>query len=252
MNETKNFNNIPPIGNKRNEFGLLEQVDYIFTESGNVDWRKMVKPEFLVVNKQSFERRNQTVPASTEGLDDSDLLILLGGIKDLARLRGYSSVTHTPIQSGPGFCSVRTTIQWLPNFETSMQAVSFDSLADASERNTQGFSSVYLSAIAENRGFVRAVRNFLGINIAGKDEVGVDSIQEETKTIISNGEPSKFLEQILERNNIKFESFKNRMVKEKIAGAEDWNSVSDIPSAQIWEIADIVNKLLEARKQKQS
>src|ERR1700722_13316795 len=37
--------NIPSIVRKRNEYGFLENVDYVFKEDGKVDWRKMIKPE---------------------------------------------------------------------------------------------------------------------------------------------------------------------------------------------------------------
>ena len=46
------FNNIPPTEFIRNKYGLLNNVNYVFDESGRVNWRKMVAPEFLVPNKQ--------------------------------------------------------------------------------------------------------------------------------------------------------------------------------------------------------
>lgn len=235
---------------KRDENGLLPFVKYAYNADGSINWRKMIKPEFLVVNKQAFERRKQDVPKSIEGVDDKDLLILLGGIKDLARLRGYTFVQHTPIVTSPNYCSVRTTINWTPNFETDGESITFDSLADASTQNTNGFAKLYLAAIAENRGFVRAVRNFLGINIAGQDEVGADYVEEEPTD--SNGNPHKFLEGILTRNSIKFESFKNRMVQKKVDGAEKWETLKDVPSNQVWEVASLVQQILDAKKQAQS
>ena len=38
---------------KRNEHGLLENVDYTFKEDGSIDWRAMIKPEFLYPNKEN-------------------------------------------------------------------------------------------------------------------------------------------------------------------------------------------------------
>ncbi len=42
------------VATKRDESGLIVQpkIDYVFHEDGTVDWRKMVKQEFLVPNKQ--------------------------------------------------------------------------------------------------------------------------------------------------------------------------------------------------------
>ncbi len=37
---------------KRNEFGLLEGVEYKFNEDGSVNWRAMIKPEHLYPNRE--------------------------------------------------------------------------------------------------------------------------------------------------------------------------------------------------------
>ena len=71
----------------RNRYGLLENKEYIFNEDGSIDWRSMIKPEFLYPNKGWFDIRNKTVPTSVDGLEDKQLLIMLGGIKELAKLR---------------------------------------------------------------------------------------------------------------------------------------------------------------------
>ena len=46
-----------PSATKRDESGLIIQpkIDYVFNENGTVDWRKMVKEEFLVPNKQKTQ-----------------------------------------------------------------------------------------------------------------------------------------------------------------------------------------------------
>ena len=74
----------------RDDNGLISQpkIDYVFDERGFVDWRKMVKTEYLVANRQ------RTQEADVTQLEDKDLLILLGGIKELAQIRGYSSVEY--------------------------------------------------------------------------------------------------------------------------------------------------------------
>ena len=75
----------------RDEHGLISEpkVEYVFSEDGFVNWRKMVKPEYLVANRQ------KTQAADVTQLEDKDLLILLGGLKDLAQIRGYSSVEYS-------------------------------------------------------------------------------------------------------------------------------------------------------------
>ena len=42
----------PPKVIKRNEYGLMEGLDYVYQENGLVNWRKMIKPEYLVPNRQ--------------------------------------------------------------------------------------------------------------------------------------------------------------------------------------------------------
>ena len=58
----------------RNKDGLINGVDYVFTEDGLIDWRKMVKPEHLVPNK------DRTSETDVTKLKDYQLIILLGGI----------------------------------------------------------------------------------------------------------------------------------------------------------------------------
>ena len=71
---------------KRDDNGLLDGVNYVFNEEGLVDWRKMVKQEYLVANRQ----RAKSLDVSE--LEDKDLLILLVGIKELAQIIGYKSL----------------------------------------------------------------------------------------------------------------------------------------------------------------
>ena len=80
---------------KRNEHGLLESVDYEFNKDGSVNWRAMINSEHLYPNKEHFEMRKMPVPESIEGLEDNQLLIKLGGIKELLKLRGVKSVGYS-------------------------------------------------------------------------------------------------------------------------------------------------------------
>jgi hypothetical protein len=42
---------------KRNDYGLLSNATYLFNEDGSVDWRSMIKDEFLYPNKGWFDSR---------------------------------------------------------------------------------------------------------------------------------------------------------------------------------------------------
>ena len=87
-------NNEGPAKFKRNEHGLLENIPYHFNEDGSVNWRAMIKNEHLFPNKSWFEMRKLSMPTSIDGLKDNQLLIKLGGIKELARLSGFSNVSY--------------------------------------------------------------------------------------------------------------------------------------------------------------
>jgi hypothetical protein len=243
-------NCVPPVKWERNEFGLLKHIDYVFNEDGSVNWRKMIKPEYLVVNKKNFEKRNQKAPESIEGVDDKDLLILLGGIRNLAMIRGFSKFQHHPLCVQPGYAAIRTTVTWFPNFEWNNVSVESDGWADAHKNNTTGFTQLYFPSIAENRGFIRAVRNFLNIKIVGADEIGPDSMPEDedagTQENIS-GKAQDRLAELLKKHNVAFPNFKNRMIQNGF-DAEEWTSVKNIPSDKIFDVINVTNKLLAARK----
>ena len=66
---------------KRDENGLISGVKYVYTEDGLIDWRKMIKSEYLVINKDSVKGETDITK-----LKDWQLIILLGGIKELAQI----------------------------------------------------------------------------------------------------------------------------------------------------------------------
>ena len=101
--------------------GLIENKEYKFTPDGFVDWRAMIDPQFLYPNKDFFEIRKLSIPASIEGLDDKQLLIMLGGIKELARLRGFKSVRYNIKHEAPNYVTAMCCIEWIGNFETSSE-----------------------------------------------------------------------------------------------------------------------------------
>lgn len=148
---------------KRDTYGLLECVDYIFNSDSTINWRAMINKEHLVPNRDAFKNQKDVnlKEIDVSALPDNQLLILLAGIKELAQIRGYKNVAYEVIQAQPDYVAVKCTIDWAPNYETSMEPVSFSALADAHLDNTKDFAKNFLMAIAENRAFIRAVRSFL-------------------------------------------------------------------------------------------
>ena len=227
---------IPPKTLKRNEFGLLENppIPYVFNEDGYVNWRKMIRPEFLVANKQ------RTQETDISKLEDKDLLILLGGIKELAQIRGFTCVSYDVPDAGPNYVIASCYINWIGNYETSNVDVSFQSLADASPDNTQSFARNYLAAIAENRAFVRCVRNFLKINIVGQEEVGVKVIEEPgSDNPIS---PAAVLHNLMKEKGISFDQIQKRLIKDKYEKAEELASINEISKPKIFELIERIKK----------
>jgi hypothetical protein len=223
---------------ERDENGLISQpkIEYIFDDRGFVNWRKMVKVEHLVANRQ----RTQESDASQ--LEDKDLLILLGGIKELAQIRGYSSVEYDVKTPSADYVVATCRIKWIPNFETEGREVVFSAIADASPGNTHSFASDYLAAIAENRSFVRCVRNFLRVNIVGQDELGAGGGSKQAQTnataALVSFNPKEHLLGLMSQKGISFDKLRARLVKEAYEKADTFKSVKDIPNIKIFELID--------------
>ena len=238
---------------KRNEHGLLESVDYIFNEDGSVNWRAMINPEHLYPNKDWFEMRKMPVPESIEGLDDSQLLIKLSGIKELAKLRGTHSVTYDVEESSDERAVVRCVINFMPNYENGLDthhSLYYSSLANATIHNTNGFAAKFLECIAENRAFVRTVRNFLGIHIVGADEI--DSSKNKSPIVAppSSSSAKDISPQgiLKEKSKVSFEEFKNGLRKwyadkkyvNDPEAIKSWKDYKDIPSKECRKLLKLV------------
>jgi hypothetical protein len=226
----------PPKLLKRNEFGLLEEppIPYVFNDDGYVNWRKMIRPEYLVPNKQRTQETDITK------LEDKDLLILLGGIKELAQIRGFTCVSYDVPEASPNYVIASCYINWIGNYETSNVDVSFQALADASPDNTQSFARNYLAAIAENRAFVRCVRNFLKINIVGQEEIGVKVIDEPVSD--NPMSPATVLHNLMKEKGISFEQIQKRLIKDKYEKAEEVTSINDLSKPKIFELIERIKK----------
>jgi len=241
---------------KRDEHGLLKNVEYHFNEDGSVDWRSMIKPKFLYPNKGWFDMRGQTVPTSIDGLKDNQLLIMLGGIKDLARLRGFHSVSFQT-NSEPDYVTSRCLISWTGNYESGGDHIHYEDVANATADNTDDFCYKFLETIACNRAFVRCVRNFLNINIVGADEIDKSNPKDEknrssgSKTT-SNAPitPSALLKSKSEAKygTDSFESFKDVLRELWTSGTyinedvKNWSSFDNIPAKEARKLIGIISK----------
>jgi hypothetical protein len=231
---------IPPNLFTRNKYGLIEDkgLNYIFNDDGTINWRKMVKTEHLVPNRQ------KTQETDVSKLQDKDLLILLGGIKELAQIRGYTSVEYKVVAASESYFATSCKITWLPNYETGGKEIIFESLADDTVNNTKSFARFFLAAIAENRAFVRCVRNFLKINIVSQEELGDAKLIDDSVSQNDNPtSPHALLEKVMKDKSINFDQLKKKLIKEKFDNAENLNSISDIPKAKIFELIERIKKV---------
>ena len=223
----------------RNDDGLLENVDYIFDEDGMVDWRKMVKTEHLVNNRQKTKETDVTK------LKDNELLILLAGIKELAQFRGYTDVSYDVTAPSSDYVVATCSITWVPNFETEGREVTFSAIGDASPNNTNSFARYFLGPIAENRAFVRCVRNFLKINIVGNDEVPAGNFVQPEENLTSEenlSNPTTILENLMSSKGVSFDKIKEKLLEEGEDKAKDYTSVSDIPRLKTFELIERIKK----------
>jgi hypothetical protein len=227
-------------GFSRDKNGFIQSIDYGFNPDNTINWRGMIKVEHLVPNRDSFKNSPdinlKEIDVST--LPDNKLLILLAGIKELAQIRGYENVEYEVIEARPDYVAVKCTINWIGNYETRNSKVSFSALADAHWDNTHNFAKNFLMAIAENRAFVRAVRNFLKINIVGSDEMGgKNSPVSNTEYEPSTGpDPVSLLQKTMNDYNISFDKIKDGAIRKGIEGAETWSNCDDVPPLSIFTI----------------
>ena len=228
--------------------GLIKGISYTLNNEGLVDWRKLINHDFLVPMNPKDKGKNP------DDLSDKQLLVLLHGYKELAQIRGYTSVNYDIVSPNPDYVIATCRISWIPNFETEDKEVVFSGVGDASISNTNKLTRHFLAATAENRAFVRCVRSFLRINILGKDELGdmkieppafVDSNSDNQDANLTD--PRIILSNLMRETKIDFKEVKKRLASEGVE-SEEFGSLDDVPNLKIFEYIP----KLRALKEKQS
>ena len=250
---------------ERNQHGLLSNVGYEFNENGSVNWRAMIKPEFLYPNKDWFTLRNKEIPSSSEGLRDNQLLIMLAGIKELANLRGFKSVTFETQSPSDGYVVAKCKVKWISNYESfysedhasADNTIVYEDVANATLDNTDSFASKFLETIACNRAFVRCVRNFLNVHIVGADEIDKSKGSNKPMPVVDSVAmlpmtPVGLLQKTLsDKHGISdFESFleklKDLWTNKQYCYADykkgDWAIWKDIPAKEARKLTAILSK----------
>jgi hypothetical protein len=251
--------NTPENKFQRNELGLIPSVSYIYNTDGSINWRSMIKPEFLVVQKNHEKTVIQKYNKDLKDLDlreveDRYLLILLSGIKDILKLRGYSRVDNKVDYVDNKKCVVTCSITFIPNFETNNIPIVFSDVGSASFDSTSGAYRLFIEAIAANRALVRCVRNALGINITGKDEFDEEanklfnkqSNQDEVIVQKNDFSVNGVLSAICHSHNLTFEDIKKiaeQYKKDMSSNISEWTSLASINTIDSFFLVNKINNL---------
>lgn len=236
---------------QKDDLGLFKSVTYDFKDDGFVNWKNMIPRKYIAVNTEYFEKKGIEVPTSIDGLEDKQLIILLPGIKELAKLRGVVSVERTVDESGPDRAVVTCKVVFTENYETRAgMPIVYSENANATLANTNSFSQFFLETIASNRAFVRAIRNALRIDIVGSDELSSVSYSNDNAESTGQVTPWMALAEAAKTYSGKaapegfksFEGFKQFLVDKKIEGAEAWNDWKDVPVSSIWKFITQLKK----------
>lgn len=225
--------------------GLIMDLEYKYDNYGFIDWRAMINPKHIVLNKNSVAKAG----LNYESLSDEDRekylrewpddkkIIRLAGFKEVARLRGYRSVKNRIEQFGDKVIC-HCSIDWLPNFEGCFEYVS---AASASPSNVAPEYSQALEAIACNRAFARAVRESLNIHVVSDEELDPNKVEEVSNAKIPSTHPRSQLIKKCQSMGIEFPA-----VKAMISGLGldnvDIVSFDTVPGATAMAVLDEVRK----------
>lgn len=247
--ENKTNSSIPPIARKRNEHGLLDSVDYKYRDDGSVDWRAMVSKEFLYPNK---DKTNET---DVSKLKDNELVIMLGGLKELARIRGFKSIEFSTNNPNSNFASTICKITWIPNYETEGREVTSSDGSCAHIDNVNDFMLHFLTECSINRSFARCIRSFLNINIVSHEELFDKTKKQEltskTDTVKETNDPYDPLRKVMSKLNMSFEKLQAKCVNAKehqFKDPQEWGCLEDIPKNDVFHLLKVLNKALESRQ----
>lgn len=222
----------------RNDNRLLNSVNYTYDKYGFIDYKKLIPQEYFVLNRWNYAKNGVDIDLLSEEekaaellkAKEEDLLILLRGFKEVARIRGYTSIDSEIVHYSNLDAVVKVTINWLPNIETGFEPLKVSCVKSASVNEpsiNQDFVH-YLPAIAENRAFVTVVRNSLNIPIIGRDEI----VDKKVEVKVASPKPNKFLEELCNKKGISFGMVLEHIEQEQLAAEIDasWVNFDKLPN----------------------
>jgi len=269
--------------NKRNDLGLLENIEYIFNADGTINWRAMLKPEHLYVNpdfekdlKEKFGVKSRKDIDITK-CDDNQLLVLLEGWRYLLKLRGVRAVNVRMDSISETKAAATCFIDFIPNFENP-EGLTWSSSASASLYNVSGSFQLHLEAMAENRAFARCVRAALGVKIYGKDEFDSNANKAFENALQTGSNPilnavtgkseakeaptapvvitpqdtlAKLCSNLDKNGSHSFDKIKQQAIANLAifdSDPNDWQKFDDIPNKDVWTLLTKINQAAASKK----
>ncbi len=231
----------------RDDRGLLKGAEYEFDRFGFINWRKLVSPEYVVLNRKECGKIGiDTKLISKEEkekylveLGDDKKLIKLAGFRELSRIRGVKSVDQPVHEGNSGVVYCQTKIVFIPNIETDYQELSYTAVASASVGDVAPEYSNFLAAIASNRAFGRCVREALGISVVTEEEMNPNEIVE----VNSSGAcPQSILEDKCKAKNISFETVLKGLEGQGIELDSGWVNFRSLPAYHVITAMELIKK----------
>ncbi len=229
---------------KRNEVGLVEGINYVYTSDGKIDWKKMFLPEHLYIKPDSHQKVADELGKPIEAISvtevpDKYLISTLQGARYLCTLRGVESVSYNVITASFDYAAVQCVIKFLPNYEFP-KGLEWSDTASASPRNTEKFMTNYLVETATNRAFCRAVRAALNIpvvsveELSGKNDKGQSSLENDADTESSSPMRDLVINALKKQGITKYAQIVDRY-NGKIDGLDltKYKSVKEIPNSEL-------------------
>lgn len=220
---------------KRLENGLIEGVNYIYDDTGKINWLKMIPEDCLYINKDKKNKIEKRLGKKFSDIKisealDTELVITLQGIRYLLDLRGYTTCDIKLDIATEDYAAATCSIRFIKNEEDFEQV--FTGCASAHPRNTKSWYRNYLVEAASNRALCRAVRFFLKLNIVSNDELGTE-MEEEISETKQTQIPDIYneLNTLMSSQNITLETLNKEFGKGK-----EWDKLSSIPRATVFLI----------------
>lgn len=256
--KSNTFNNVPPVEEIRNSFGLLCKVNYKFTPEGFVDWRAMIPDEYVVLNREKYLKKSNPIDVATlseeeykklkEKASEADKVIKLAGLKEVARIRGFNSI-DVDLQPEGDRVIAKATINWISNYETKGSGNTNVGVAEAHLDNTYGLSQRYLASIAENRAIARAIRFFLNIHTVSQDEIRVEELDDFGSGGGESYSPATVVQKKVKDAKKSFEEFIQWIIEsgefDEMEQAKVWEKFTDIPAREATIILSKINGFLK-------